>query len=92
MIIPKYTAGRFTSQVDGSTLVSIDQLDKDLVVNLKNMKVGDITQPLTYTDDRGKTAVRIIYLVHKQSHTEKILKMIMTVLHNRRLAKKSNRS
>jgi peptidyl-prolyl cis-trans isomerase SurA len=61
----KYNAGRFTSQIDGSTLVTIDQLDKDVVVNLKNMKTGDISQPLTYTDDRGKQAVRIIYLVHQ---------------------------
>jgi len=61
----RYNAGRFTSPIDGSTSVSIDQLDKDLVVNLKNMKVGDITQPLTYTDDRGKTAVRIVYLIHQ---------------------------
>jgi peptidyl-prolyl cis-trans isomerase SurA len=69
----KYNAGRFTSPVDGSTSVTIDQLDKDLVVNLKNMKVGDITQPLTYTDDRGKTAVRIVYLVHQsEPHRENL--------------------
>ncbi|MEP6682839.1 MAG: peptidylprolyl isomerase [Parafilimonas sp.] len=69
----KYSAGRFVSQVDGSTLVSIDQLDKDLVVNLKNMKVGDITQPLTYTDDRGKTAVRIVYLARRtEPHRENL--------------------
>ncbi len=69
----KYNAGRFTSPTTGSTSVTIDQLDKDLVVNLKNMKVGDITQPLTYTDDRGKTAVRIVYLVHQtQPHRENL--------------------
>ena len=37
------------------------------------MKVGDITQPLTYTDDRGKTGVRIVYLVHQTSpHRENL--------------------
>jgi len=69
----KYNAGRFVSPVNGSTSVTIDQLDKDLVVNLKNMKVGDITQPLTYTDDRGKTGVRIVYLAHQTSpHRENL--------------------
>ena len=63
--VTKYSAGRITSPIDGSPEVTIDQLDKDLVVNLKTMKVGDITQPVTYTDDRGKTGVRIVYLVHE---------------------------
>ncbi len=65
----RYNAGRITSPVDGSTRITIDQLDKDVVVNLKSMKAGDISQPLTYTDDRGKQAVRLIYLVHQtQAH------------------------
>ncbi len=69
----RYNAGRITSPVDGSMRITIDQLDKDIVVNLKDMKVGDITQPLTYTDDRGKTAVRIVYLVHQtQPHRENL--------------------
>src|SRR5690242_1993985 len=55
----RYSAGRITSPTTGATSVSIDQLDKDLVVNFKNMKVGDITEPLSYTDERGRTAVRI---------------------------------
>ncbi len=57
----KYSAGLFTAY-DGSTFLTIDHLDKDLVVNLKNMKVGDISMPLTYTDERGRTAVRLVYL------------------------------
>lgn len=69
----KYSAGRITSPTTGSTSVSIDQLDKDLVVNLKNMKVGDITEPLSYTDDRGKVAVRIIYFISEtQPHRENL--------------------
>ncbi len=70
----KFNAGRITSPINGSPQVTIDQLDKDLVVNLKNMKVGDITQPLVYTDEqRGKTGVRILYLVHQtQPHRENL--------------------
>jgi peptidyl-prolyl cis-trans isomerase SurA len=69
----RYNAGRFTSQINGSTSVNIDQLDKDVVVNLKNMKVGDISQPLSYTDERGKQAVRIVYLIHQtEPHRENL--------------------
>jgi peptidyl-prolyl cis-trans isomerase SurA len=69
----RYSGGIITSPTTGSASVTIDQLDKDLVVNLKNMKVGDITQPLTYTDDRGRTAVRIVYLISQtQPHRENL--------------------
>lgn len=57
----KFSAGLIMNY-SGSTFLTIDQLDKDLVVNLKNMKVGEISQPLTYTDERNRKAVRIILL------------------------------
>ena len=69
----KYSAGRILSPTTGSTSVSIDQLDKDIVVNLKSMKVGDITQPLSYTDERGRTAVRLInFISQTQPHRENL--------------------
>lgn len=69
----KYTAGRITSPTTGETSLTIDQLDKDLVVNLKNMKVGDITQPLSYTDERGRTAVRLVnFISQTQPHRENL--------------------
>lgn len=61
----KYNAGRFQNPLTGGTSVTIDQLEKDVVANLKSLNPGDLSQPLTYTDDRGKTAVRILYLVNK---------------------------
>lgn len=68
----KYTAGLF-SNYDGSTFLTIDQLDKDLVVNLKNMKVGEISQPLTFKDERGRTGVRLAYLKSMtQPHRENL--------------------
>lgn len=56
----KFTGGYFTAP-DGSTDVTIDQMDKDVVVQLKNMKPGDISKPVAYTNDRGMQAVRILY-------------------------------
>jgi peptidyl-prolyl cis-trans isomerase SurA len=63
----KFTGGAITDPQTGSNLVAIDQLDKDLVVALKNMKPGDISQPITYTDERGTQHVRIVYF---KSRTE----------------------
>ena len=69
----KFTGGAITSPQDGSTLVTIDQLDKDLVVALKNMKPGDISQPIAYTDERGTQHVRIIYYkARTEPHVENI--------------------
>ena len=69
----KYSAGRIISQTTGATSVSIDQLDKDIVVNLKNMKVGDISAPLSYTDERGRTAVRLVnFISQTQPHRENL--------------------
>lgn len=52
---------------DGSSSVTIDQLDKDMVVALKNMNPGDVSKPIVYKDDRQRDAVRIVYL---RSRTE----------------------
>jgi len=58
----KFTSGFFTDNRDGSTYVTIDQLDKDAVVALKNMKAGDVSSPQAYTDERNRKVVRILYL------------------------------
>ncbi|MGI8950095.1 MAG: peptidylprolyl isomerase [Chitinophagaceae bacterium] len=68
----KFNAGAITAP-DQSTYVTIDQLDKDLVVALKNMKVGQVSQPLPYTDERGTKAIRIVYLkTETQPHRENL--------------------
>jgi peptidyl-prolyl cis-trans isomerase SurA len=56
-------AGPFFMGRSGSTYVTIDELDKDVVTMLGKLKVGEISQPVNFTDDqRGKKGVRIIYL------------------------------
>ncbi|MFL9481974.1 peptidylprolyl isomerase [Chitinophagaceae bacterium LWZ2-11] len=61
----KFTSGNKTGK-DGSPLINIDDLDKDMVVALKNMKPGDISKPQIY-EERGAKKVRLIYL---KSRTE----------------------
>ena len=55
-------AGPFITGRDGSTYVTIDQLDKDIVTLLTSMKVGEISQPTPFEGEQGKKGVRIIYL------------------------------
>src|SRR5690606_2192396 len=57
----KFTAGQITGP-DGSTYLTIDQLDKGLVMMLKDLKPGQYSQPVEYTDERGKKGVRLVYL------------------------------
>lgn len=55
-------AGPCITDRDGSTYVTIDQLDKAMVGMLSKMKVGDISQPTLFEGDQGKKGVRIVYL------------------------------
>ncbi len=55
-------AGAFFLNQNGAPYVPIDQLDKDLVVMLDKMKVGDFSQPASFTGEQGKKGVRIVYL------------------------------
>lgn len=67
----KFTAGMIQGR-DG-TFLTIDQLDKELVVKMKDLKVGEYSQPLEYTDERGKKGIRIVYLKTKtEPHRENL--------------------
>lgn len=59
--------GPYILAADGSTYVPIDRLDKEMVATISNMKVGDISQPVAFTNEQGKRGVRLVYL---QSRTE----------------------
>jgi peptidyl-prolyl cis-trans isomerase SurA len=67
----KFTAGMIQGK-DG-TFLTIDQLDKDMVGMLKNLKVGEYSQPVEFSDERGKRGVRIVYLKTKtEPHRENL--------------------
>lgn len=67
----KFTAGMIQGR-EGSFL-TIDQLDKSLVLKLKELKVGEFSQPMEYTDERGKKGIRIVYLKSKtEPHRENL--------------------
>jgi len=68
----KATAGQIMGR-DGSTFITVSDLDKDMVLLLKssNLKPGEFTKPTPFTDDRGKKGIRMIYMRSKsEPHTE----------------------
>lgn len=67
----KFNGGAITAK-DGSTYITIDELDKDIVVAIKDLKVGTVSIPLVY-EDRGVKKVRLIILKTRTTpHVESI--------------------
>ena len=72
--IAKTTAGQIMGK-NGTTFLTIPDLDKDMVLLLKNanLKPGEISKPVVFTDERGKKGVRIVKLVSKsEPHRENL--------------------
>ena len=68
----KFTGGRVPAR-DGSSFLTIDQLDKDMVLMLKDLKPGEYSQPTEFSDERGKKGVRIIEILTKtEPHRENL--------------------
>ena len=69
----KFSAGSVAGP-NGTTFLTIDMLDKDMVVALKNLKPGQYSVPQVYTDERSRKAVRLIYLKRRtEPHRENLL-------------------
>ncbi len=83
----KFTAGMITGQ-GGSTFLTIDQLEKEIVPMLKNLKVGAFSQPVEYTDPSGKRGVRILYLKSQTEPHRENLKQDYSKISDKALAQK----
>jgi peptidyl-prolyl cis-trans isomerase SurA len=87
----KFSGGAITGR-DGSTYVNIDQLDKEMVVLIQNMKPGDISAPQIYLDDRGRKTVRLIYFKERTSPHRENLKEDYNKVAQRALEEKKAKS
>ena len=68
----KFSAGSLVGR-DGSTFITLDMLDKDMIKPISEMKPGDISNPQVYQDERGRKVVRIIYYkTRKEPHRENL--------------------
>ena len=85
----KFTGGR-KSNAEGSTYITIDQLDKDMVVMMKNLKVGEYSQPTEFADERGKRGVRIVYLLSRSEPHRENIKDDYSKIAQRALEEKKN--
>ncbi len=66
----KFTGGRKMG-ADGSSIVTIDQLEKDIIPMLDSLTVGNYSKPVAFVDERGKKGVRMIYLISRtEPHRE----------------------
>ena len=67
----KFTAGMI--QGPNGSFLTLDQVDPALIPLLKNLKVGEYSQPTEFADERGKKGIRIIYLKSQsQPHRENL--------------------
>ena len=67
----KFTGGY--RQCRNGNYCTIDELDKDIVVLLKNLKVGEYSQPTAFNDERGRKGVRLAYLkTRSEPHRENL--------------------
>jgi peptidyl-prolyl cis-trans isomerase SurA len=57
--------GGFFTDSDGGTKISVQEIDPVVYFKIEEMKVGEISNPVTYRTDNGKDAVRILYFKSK---------------------------
>jgi peptidyl-prolyl cis-trans isomerase SurA len=68
----KFNGGQIQSKNTGSTYLTLDELDKDMIVAIKDLKVGQYSKPQVY-DERGVKKVRIVFLkTRTDAHRENI--------------------
>lgn len=67
----KFTGG--LRQCRNGNYCTIDELDKDAVVMLQNLKTGEFSQPTPFNDERGRKGVRVMYLkTRTEPHRENL--------------------
>jgi peptidyl-prolyl cis-trans isomerase SurA len=88
----KFTGGLLTApDGSGSTFLTIDQLDKDMVLMLKDLKVGEFSKPTEFVDPSAqKKAVRIIEILSKSEPHRENLKDDYDKVAQRALEEKKN--
>jgi peptidyl-prolyl cis-trans isomerase SurA len=68
----KFTGG-WKLGPDQSTMITIDQLDKDMIPMLKDLKAGQYSYPSAFETEQGKKGVRVLYLrTRTEPHRENL--------------------
>ena len=85
----KFTGGMQQSP-EGGSYITLDQLDKDMVVMMKILSLGEFSQPTEFTDQRSKKGVRIVYLKSKSEPHRENVKDDFSKIAQRALEEKKN--
>ena len=83
--------GGFFSDGDGGTKLMVDELDPVVFFKIDSMKIGDISNPITYRTDDGKDAVRILYYKSRLAPHLASLEVDWSRIQTAALAEKKNR-
>lgn len=68
----KFTGGMQQGR-DGSSLITIDQLDKEMIPLIKQLKAGQYSQPQAFTNEQNKQGVRLVFLrTRTEPHRENL--------------------
>ena len=88
----KFTGGLVTAgDGSGRTFLTIDELDKDMVLMLKNLKVGEFSEPTEFMDPSAqKKALRIVEILSKSEPHRENLKDDYDKVAQRALEEKKN--
>jgi len=89
--VPTKGNGGFFSDRDGGTRLTVDELDPIIFFKLDSMKVGEISEPITYRTDDGKDAVRILFYKGRVAPHEASLEQDWTKIQAATLAEKKDK-
>lgn len=84
--------GGFITGKNQSSYVTIDQLDRSIVAVLDKLKIRGYSEPFTFTDERGKKGVRLLYLKdriepHRENLAQDYLKIVEKLMDKKRKEK-----
>ncbi|MFT3705901.1 MAG: peptidylprolyl isomerase [Agriterribacter sp.] len=85
----KLTAGAIINPA-GESLVTIKQVDRDIVAVLDQLNVGEYSRPMLFTDANGKSGARILYVTRKTPPHIENLKDDYNKIAQRLMTKKKN--
>ncbi len=92
--LSKNSGGQISGR-DGSGFITIDQLDKDMVILIKNLKPGEYSRPQVFTDERGQKKVRLVYFKdrtepHRENLKDDYNKLSLKAVEEKKQAKLEN--
>lgn len=92
--LSKNSGGQISGR-DGSGFITIDQLDKEMVVLIKNLKPGQYSRPQVFTDERGQKKVRLVYFKdrtepHRENLKDDYNKLSLKAVEEKKQAKLEN--